>query len=195
MTEITKQFLLWCAKYDIWSFISVAMLALGTIAGYLKFYRPRRSIKNFIVSFHYERAPGWNFPLRVTIVFANHTGRNVHITSASFRCKDLRADPKALGDTYSGKLPVKFPREVELPNGGKLALLQEYEYYLKLDESTGSYAPIDPSHTDEEVEQAFGKGKVGIFDCYITLLSRDHKPLVHRLRIKPRKKFPQRSKS
>jgi type IV secretory pathway VirB4 component len=76
-----------------------------------------------------------------------------------------------------------------MENGKKEILLQEFEFYLKVDESTGSYAPIDPNHTDEEVEEAFRRGKVGIFDCYVTLLSRDHKPLVHRLRIKPKKNF------
>ncbi len=190
MLEMIKNLFLLFARFDFWSFLSLLMLILGSVAGYLKFYRPRKSIRNFIVNFHYERAPGWNFPLRITIAFANHTGRNVHIASASFKCKDLRPDPKAMGDTYTGKMPMKFPKEVTMSDGTKQILLQEFEYYLKIDESTGSYAPIDPDHTDEEVEQAFMRGKVGTFDCYVTLLSRDHKPLVHRLRIKPQKQFP-----
>ena len=195
MIELIRNLLLSFAKYDLWSFISLGILVLGSIVGYLKFYKPRRSIRNFIVNLHYERAPGWNFPLRITVVFTNHSGKNVHIASASFKFKDLRPDPRAIGDTYTGKLPLKFPKEVQLPSGEKETLLQEFEYYLKVDESTGSYAPIDPKHTDEEIELAFKRGKVGVFDCYVTLLSRDHKPLVHRLKIKPRKKFPLKASS
>lgn len=182
-----KNLFLLAARFDFWSFLSLAILILGSVAGYLKFYRPRKSIQNFIVNFHYERAPGWNFPLRITIAFTNHTGKNVHIASASFKCKDLRPDSRATGDTYTGKMPMRFPKEVTMPDGKKEVLLEEFEYYLKVDESTGSYAPIDPNHTDEEIKRAFMRGKVGTFNCYVTLLSRDHKPLVHRLRVKPKK--------
>jgi hypothetical protein len=94
-----------------------------------------------------------------------------------------------MDDTHTRKMPLKFPKEVILGNGTKQTFLQEFEYYLKVDESTGSYAPIDPNHTNDEVEDAFRRRKTGTFDCYVTLLSRDHKPLVHRLRIKPQKNF------
>ena len=187
-----KDFLILAAKYDSWSLLSLIILILGSVAGYWKFYRPRKSIRNLIVKFHYERAPGWNFPLRITVVFANHTGKNIHIASATFKCDDLRPDPNAMGDTHTGKMPLKFPKEVTSENGTKHSLLQEFEYYLKVDESTGSYAPIDPNHTNDEVEDAFRRGKTGTFDCYVTLLSRDHKPLVHRLRIKPQKGFAEK---
>lgn len=184
-----KDLFILAAKYDFWSIVSLFILIFGSVAGYWKFYRPRKSIRNLIVKFHYERAPGWNFPLRITVAFANHTGKNIHIASATFKCEGLRPDRNAMGDTYTGKMPLKFPKEVTLENGKKEILLQEFEFYLKVDESTGSYAPIDPNHTDDEIEEAFRSGKVGTFDCYVTLLSRDHKPLVHRLRIKPKKYF------
>ena len=175
-----KNFLISAAKYDFWSLLSLIILILGTVAGYLKFYRFRRSIRNLTVQFGYKRHPEENFPLRITVWFTNYTGKNIHIASATFKCRELRPDPNAMRDTHTGKMPLKFPKE---------SRLQEFEFYLKVDESAGTYVPIDPKHTDKEIEDAFRHGKVGIFDCYVTLLSRDYKPLVHCLRIKPKENF------
>ncbi len=186
--EAIKSIIFWLAKYDIWSSASFVILIFGLVAGYIKFYRPHKSIKNFYVFFHCECAAGWDFPFRVIIGFTNHTGRSVHIASASFKFKNLRPDPNSTVDSSTGRTIIKFPTEVMV--GEKIeTLLQDFEYYLKVDETVHSYAPIDPSHKNEEAEQAFSKGKVGTLDCYVTLLSRDRKPIVYRLKTSPKKRL------
>lgn len=187
-----KNLYLFCAKHDVFSFISLCILAAGATAGYFRFFAPRKSIKNFLIKFDYEKAEGWNFPLRIRILFTNHTGQNVYITSASFKCENLRPAPNANVDTHTKKMPIKFPREVLRPDGSREVLLHDFEYFIRVDETVGSYAPINPEHTDEEIENAFRLGKVGTFNCYVTLLSRRDKPTVYRLKLKPKEQFPAR---
>jgi hypothetical protein len=111
MLEAAKNLLLWAARWDIWSLSSLGIVLCGFIAGYWKFYRPRKSIRNLLVYFHCERAPGWNFPLRILVSFSNHTGKSVHISSASFKGRKLKPDPNFSVDLSTGKIPLKFPRE------------------------------------------------------------------------------------
>ena len=186
--EALKGFFRSLAAYDLWSFASLILLILGSVVGYLKFYRPHKRINNFLVWFHCERAEGWNFPLRVLVQFTNHTGNSIHISSASFKCKTLRPDPDSSVDSSTGKIPLKFPKSLIL-KGKEEVVLADFEYDLKVDDVVHSYAPIDPMHTNEEVEQAFREGKVGTLHCYVTLLPRDRKPTVYRLKVSPKKQL------
>lgn len=192
MIKMIKGFLVWCATYDLWSFLSLTILVSGAIIGYFKLYRPRKSIKNFLVSYECERAEGWNFPLRILIIFTNHTGKSLHISSASLKLKGLRPDPIATVDESTGKMPIKFPRDV-FKNGIKRTLPMDAEFYLEVDSFVGGYVPIDPKHTNKEAEKALRKGKVGILECYVTLLPRDQKPTIYRLKTKPKKRLTVRN--
>ena len=182
-----KSLLLWAAKYDFWSLLSLIILVVGAIAGFMTFYWPRRSIKNLTIGFRHERAgEEWNYPSRILIIFANDTGKNIHIASASFKYKDLRPDRKTLQDGQTGKSPIYFPM---LEKGGTQPILQGFECYLDTEKRiTHSYAPIDPDHTDEEVRDALIKGKAGSFNCFVTLLPRDNRPVIRRLKVKAKNK-------
>lgn len=180
MIDQTLQF---CAKYDVASWLALLIMVLGLILGYLRFFRPRRSIKNFPVNIHWKREPGRNFPLRITVQLTNHTDNSVYISSLSFKALRLRRDPQANADTATERQHLKFPEPVE---GEDYTLLNKFDFFLPVDSSISTYAPIDPNHSDEEVKRAFTCGRVGIVECYVTILPRAYKPQVFRLKIKPR---------
>jgi len=180
------QALQFCARYDIAGWLSVLIMVAGSVVGYLRFFRPRRSIPNFPVKIHWHRNAPRNYPLRITVEFTNHTGRSAYVSSVSFKASGLRADPKAGVDTATRRQHLKFP--VPVP-GQNYTLLKDFDVYLPVDGSTSTYAPIDPQHTDEEIKRAFTCGRVGVVECFVTVLPRSYKPQVFRLRIKPRSKL------
>jgi hypothetical protein len=183
-----EKFFLSFAKYDIWSLLSFVILVAGSVLGYLKFYRPRKHIKYVNIDFKCQRAPGWLSEFRILIIFSNNTGKSIFITSALFKFKDLRPDEKSIGDKSTNLVPAKFPIN-RIIAGEEQEVLDAFECYLKNDEITHTYIPIDPKHTDEEVIQAFKNAKAGTFSCYISILSRDKKPVIYRLKIKPKGQF------
>lgn len=108
---IFKHAFLYAVQYDLFSLVSLLTLLFGALWGYFKFFRSHKSIDNLPVSFSCKRAEGWNFPLQVNILFSNHTGKSIHITSAIFKCKSLEPDPNSTADTSTRKVPLKFPKE------------------------------------------------------------------------------------
>jgi hypothetical protein len=176
-------FLELCAKYDVAGWLSLFIMGIGALWGYVRFFKPRRSIRNFPVKIDWRRAEGMNWPLQITISFTNHTGKKAYISSVSFRPTGLRPAPHAAADTATQKQPIKFP--VPVP-GANYSMLEDFDVFLDVDRTTSTYAAIDPQHTDEEVMRAFTCGRVGVLDCFVCLLSREYKPEVHRLRVSPK---------
>jgi hypothetical protein len=113
---------------------------------------------NFFVSKY--RDAGANYPLKIRMEIRNFTGRSVVLTSRYFRFKSLRPDKEARGDIPSGRFEVKFPDATK-------ARLDEVEYLLRNRETVRTWIPIDPGHTDEEVDAAISGNSVGefLFTC------------------------------
>jgi Adenylate and Guanylate cyclase catalytic domain len=93
-----------------------------------------------------------DYPLKVYVEIRNYTGSAVVLFADYYVYKGaLRPDPNARGDKPSGKYEFKFPD----PNG----MLQEVEYLLRHRDSVSSWVPIDPTHTDAEVDAALKQKK------------------------------------
>ena len=113
-----------------------------------------------------------HYPLKVYIEIRNYTGRSVVISVPYFVYGDLRPDPNARGDSPSREYEVKFPDP-------RNQTLSEVEYLLRHRESVSTWVPIDPTHTDEGVDQAIESRAVGKLRCMCTWLQ--DKPKVHKL--------------
>ena len=109
---------------------------------------------NFYVSKY--RDDKATYPLKIRMEIRNSTGRNVVLTSRHFRFKSLRPDKEARGDIPSGRFEVKFPDITK-------TRLDEFEYLLRNKEAVRTWIPIDPSHSDEEVDNAINSNNVGEF--------------------------------
>ncbi|MBU2648445.1 hypothetical protein KKI24_27310 [bacterium] len=183
MTEIIN----WFINLGVWSFASFWLVIFGLVTGYVKLIRTKSSIDNFIIRFGIERAEGWLVPYRITVGFFNHTGHSAQISNATFKYNKLDSGP-AIKDSQTGLTPVKFPGLVRTEAGNEI-LLVNFDSFLKSEDSTYTYFPLDAVQKDQDVKNVFLRGKAGIFKCYITLLPRNGKPIVHRIRIVPKDKI------
>ena len=181
--------LLTLAAYGFWDILSLLLLAAGAMWGYVRFFRPVRSIPNFTVFFNYCRDLGHQYQSLLTIELRNHTGHSVHIMSAGFKCEGLRPHPDGTRDAGTGKLEIKFSQSLIKQPGTSQSVLSTFEAFLTDGQSMATWAPLDPTHSDDDVRYAMQLGTVGYFECYVTLISKNHKPLTYRLIARPKTNF------
>jgi hypothetical protein len=86
------------------------------------------------------------------------------LSSPFFRYRKLRPPPDAHGDTLSGEYEIKFPS----PNGKSLT---EVDYLLRNKESVHTIIPIDPEHSEKEVDEMHAKRRIGKLTVMCTWLS------------------------
>ena len=184
-----KSFLLAMSDFGIWDILSLALFIGGALYGYFRFFRPTTHIPNLTVFFNYQRLSDFHFPLQLTVEFTNHTGKSAFITSVWFKCVDIRPHPNARLDAGTKRLEIKFPESRTNEHGERFYVLSAFECYLKDGSSAPTFVPLDPSHTDDEIRRVLQDGLLGYLECYVTLLSREHKPTVYRLRVCPRKDY------
>lgn len=160
--------MVWAEQHGVWGIVGTLLLpALGLTV----FFWAKRRVKN--LNFFIQRVrDASNYPLRVHVEIRNYTGRSVVISAPFVTYRDLRPDPNARGDSLSGEYEIKFP---DLQS----KVLSEVEYLLRHRESVSTWVPIDPTHTDKEVDDAIEKRVVGKLHCMCTWLQ--DKPKVHKL--------------
>ena len=159
---------LWCGFLDvlewidrhhgIWAFLELMIAAIAAGVGIKLIWFPKRRIRNLNVTTGFDRSDP-NFPLQVIIHIRNYTGRTVVLRSKGFTYKGLRRMPGAAGHTASKEYEFKFP------HGGPN--LESMDYMLQHGDNVTSWMPLDPSHTDQEVQDALNKQSVGTLalDC------------------------------
>ncbi len=142
--------MLWAAQHGVWDMISTIVLVGGAFVGFkVLFWAKRRGRNlNFFIS---RLRDDFNYPLKVCVEIRNYTGRNVVISAPYFVYARLRADPNARGDSPFGEFEIKFPDPVSKN-------LTEVEYLLRHRENVSTWLPIDPAHTDDEVDAAIKQG-------------------------------------
>jgi hypothetical protein len=148
------QVLRWTNDYGIWSIAQFLILAVTFILGLKFFYFPRRRVRNLNFNIRFVRNKKHAYPSYLHLEFRNYTGRSVVLSSPFFRYRKLRPPPDAHGDTLSGEYEVKFP-------GNSGEEYTEVEYLLRNKESVHTVIPIDPAHTDEEVNTMHDKRRIG----------------------------------
>ena len=116
-----------------------------------------------------------DYALKIFIEIRNYTGRSVVISAPYYRYGDLRPDPYARGDSPSGDYEMKFPTTTGLE-------LNEVDYLIRHGENVKTWIPVDPKHTDAEIDEAMKNRKVATLYCRCTWL--EEKPRVHKLKRK-----------
>jgi hypothetical protein len=140
----------WAHKHGIWDILIIA----GGLSIFAKLF-PRRRIRNLNFYLRQVRDAQEQFPLCIYLEIRNYTGRTVVLSNPSIRLdRDLHAPPEAHGDSPSGDIEIKFPD----PNR---QLFTEVEYLLRNKENVHTIIPLDPTHTDAEVQAALRRKRVG----------------------------------
>jgi hypothetical protein len=163
----------WAAEHSLWEMLNTAILLAVSATGVIFFWAKRR-VRNLNFFTRCVRDQS-EYPLKIYLELRNYTGRSVVISSPFFVCTRLRPDPNARGDSPSGKLEIKFPDRSN-------TLLTEVEYLLRHRENVSTWMPIDPAHSNEEVNEAIKRRHVGKFHCMCTWLQ--EKPKIHKLIIR-----------
>lgn len=150
--------------YGVWSIAQFVILAISFVLGLKFFYFPRRRIRNLNFNIRFVRNNSRHaYPAYLHLEFRNYTGRSVVLSSPFFRYRRLQPPPDAHGDTLSGEYEIKFP-------GASGKERTEVEYLLRNKESVDTMIPIDPDHTDEEVNLMHAKRRIGTLTVMLTWL-------------------------
>lgn len=161
----------WAADYAIWDLLNMIIIFISAVLGFSVLFWAKKRVRN-LNFFIQRRRDNSNYPLKVYIEIRNYTGRSVVISSAYFKYGDLKPDPKARGDSPSGDYEMKFP---DIPQQE----LKEIDYLIRDRENVSTWIPVDPGHTDNEVDEAIKNRKVATLYCMCTWL--EEKPRVHKL--------------
>ena len=152
----------WADQPGVWDLTSTVVLVLPAIMGFGIYLWARRRVRN--LNFFTKRLrDGSNYPLKVYVEIRNYTGRSAVISMPFFKYDRLRPDPNARGDSPSREYEIKFPNPSQ-------QTLSEVEYLLRRRESVSTWVPIDPQHTDAEVDAALESRRVGKLHCMCTWL-------------------------
>jgi len=160
-------------QYGLWEFISTLVLLVSSVLGFGIYFWAKRRVRNLNFFFRPVRNQIDGYPLVVNIEIRNFTGRTVVISNPFFRFRSIRPDPNSRCDSPSGDHEIKFPRHAKAP------VLDQVEYMLRHGETVGTWAPLDPKHSDKEVNDALAERRVGTMHCTCVWLC--DRPKVHRL--------------
>ncbi|MGE5625957.1 MAG: hypothetical protein ACM3ZT_10465 [Bacillota bacterium] len=156
-------FLHWSNEYGVWGILQFLLLGISFVIGMKLIYFPRRRIRNLNFNIRFVRNSRHIFPSHIHLEFRNFTGRTVVLSSPFFRYRMLQPPPDAHGDTLSGEYEIKFPSA----NGKQMS---EVEYLLRNKESVDTLIPLDPAHTEEEVNAMHAKRRIGTLTVMCTWL-------------------------
>lgn len=157
-----------------WEILNSFIIIAGIVFGSVYFLRKNRVPMLNIFTFHTQRPEGQNYTSLVNIEFRNFTGSSIAICNPYFKYKELRPDPAAHRDSYSGEIEVKF-RGMD-GNG-----LTEIETFLRHKENTATWIPVDPKHSKEDIKAALDNKQVGVL-CF-TCVWITEKPKVRKMEI------------
>ena len=164
----------WAHEHGIWELASFLSLVGGISIGLKLAFIPRRRIRNLNFAPNLARNQHQQFPLAIYLQIRNYTGRSVVMSSAYIRYRDLRPPPEARGgDLPSKEFEIKFPD----PANGNLT---EVEYLLRHKENVQTIIPLDPTYSDQQVQTALSRNRVGSLTVTCTWLQ--EKPIVEKLR-------------
>ena len=166
------QFLIWATQRGIWPLANFLVVFLSAVLGFSLIFWAKRRVRHFNFYLSSTRDSS-NYPHKLKLEIRNYTGRSVVLSSPFYKYVGLRPDPNARGDSPSEEFEVKFPNVAR-------DTLTEVEYLIRTKETVCTWIPIDPKHTDAEVEDAIRKHETVKFSCMCTWL--EDKPRVHKLR-------------
>lgn len=162
----------WAHKHGVWEILII----VGGLSIWTKLF-PRRRIRNLNFYMREMRNEDAQFPLSIYLEIRNYTGRTVILSNPSIRLdRDLRAPPQAHGDSPSGDLEIKFPD----PNR---QLYSEVEFLLRNKETVHPILPLDPGHSDIDVQTALKQKRVGRLTVTCTWMQETPQVEIYRRRL------------
>lgn len=144
------------AEYDGARLSSNPVAALGTACNRIRTaIRNNPTFKRQLIFNPRVNRGGMTYPLKLMIDIRNSTGVPVVITSRYFKIGSaIRPHPKAKGNPARGEYEINFP----LPGTTNFT---EFDYLLSVGDTVTPWMPIDPTHTDAELQAAISSAVCG----------------------------------
>jgi hypothetical protein len=141
-------------EWGIWEMIAV-VIALLPATIILWYIFPRKSIKNYYIQ-AIRDVINPAYPKVVRISFTNHTNEPMYILSEGFRFTgNLHPSPNGAHDAATGVYEVKFEGRIN-------NLLSEIDTLIRPGQIISTWVPVEPGHTDAEIDAAINNLSVGM---------------------------------
>lgn len=141
------------ADWGIWDIIGLIAAAVPTIM-VLCYIFPRTAITNLYIDTKRDSI-NQGYPKVVRIKFRNHTNEPLYVLSQGFTFgAEIRRSPNAARNAATAVCEVKF-------EGRQPGLLSEIDTLVRPGQEVSTWVPVDPSHSDQEIDFAIESQSVG----------------------------------
>ena len=141
--------------------------------------RTRRRVRHLNVNCSIQRDQS-NYPCKLWIDFRNWTNMTLLMKIEGYKlAKNIRPDPKATQASSPDLLEIKFIENAPQQNAQPTL---NVDSIIRHGENKSVWVPLDPSHSDDELENALKIGKIGSIKAEILWFG--DKPVFTRFRPK-----------
>ncbi len=142
------------AQWDIWGIIGILITAIPSVF-LIAYLFPRRRIKNFYIDTK-RGVANQSYPKVVFARLTNHTNQPLYIISEGFEFgSSVRPSPNGAKDATTGVYEIKFEGRVD-------NILSEIDTLIRPNQIINTWIPVDPSHSDREIDEALDKREIGV---------------------------------
>jgi hypothetical protein len=160
------------AHWGIWGMMGFVGGLIPTLA-VLFYLFPRKAIKNFYIS-TFRAAANPPYSKVMVIEMRNLTNAPLYVLSEGFRFGNvIHASPHAAINVATQICEAKFPGP-PFPPGD----LTEIDTLVRHNQPVSTWVPIDPNHTDDEIDAAIQNRSVGVLHLKCLRLSSRRQALI-----------------
>ena len=164
------------AEWGLWDIIGLLAVIAPTLI-VICYLFPRKSITNFYIDTVKDYI-NKDYPKVIRIKLRNHTNEPIYVLSEGFQFGNvIAASPYAAKDVTTGVCEVKFV-------GRQPGDLSEIDTIVRPNEEVSTWVPVDPSHSDQDIDSALKERQVGKLRLKCQRVSdRRHSPVRLRVRV------------
>ena len=157
LAELYETYNFWAWTFTVLSgTLSYVIIRVGERLLFL--IRTSRHVKHLNVNCFIERDQT-NYPCKLMIEFRNWSNRTLLMKIEGYKLpKNISPDQKAARDS-SGLLEIKFIERT--PNRGTTGFTLNVDSIIRHGETKAVWVPLDPSQSDDELNQALSSGNIG----------------------------------
>jgi len=142
------------ANWGIWDIIGLIAAGIPTVM-VLRYIYPRKAITNLYIDTELDNI-NQVYPKVVRIKFRNHTNEPLYVLSEGFTFgSTIRRSPNAAKNVATAVCEVKF-------EGRREGILSEIDTIIRPGQEITTWIPVDPAHSDQEIESAIQSHIAGI---------------------------------
>jgi hypothetical protein len=158
------------ADWDIWGIVGLVISTIPSIFLIIYLF-PRRRINNFYIDTKRDSI-NQGYPKVVRVTLTNHTNQPLYVLSEGFRFgTSIRPSPLGAKDAATGVYEIKFEGRID-------NVLSEIDTLVRPNQLISTWIPVDPSHSDQEIDEALKKKEIGVLELKCLKLTDKRQPFI-----------------